>query len=153
VFDHTVFYATSGGQQHDQGYIEFNGNKYEVKDVIKGPNGQHFHLVDLGNDKLVLNEICTLHANLDIRKRISRNHSVEHLIQHALQTVIDKSIRQEGAFKSADKVTFDFQYHHKLTDEQIIKVQAEVNKYINQALPVETHLMYLDEAKQSGAIA
>jgi alanyl-tRNA synthetase len=154
VFDHTVFYATSGGQEHDRGYIQLHNQKYQVIDVIKGPNGQHFHKVSLHKDVvLAIGDACELHVDSQIRKLTSANHSVEHLIQHALRTIIDKSIRQEGAFKSANKVTFDYHYPHKLSDEQIIKVQDEVNKYIQQNLPVQTKLMHLDEAKQDGAIA
>lgn len=152
VFDNTVFYATSGGQQHDSGYIKSGNIKLDIIDVIKGPNGQHFHKIK-PTRTLSVGDEYELCIDSDVRLKTSRNHSVEHLIQQALQTVIDKSIRQEGAFKSAEKVTFDFQYHNKLTNEQIIKVQNEVNKYIAQAHPVKTCMMDLEEAKQNGAIA
>jgi alanyl-tRNA synthetase len=110
-------------------------------------------LVDLKDISLRIGDVCGLDIDELIRLNIARNHSVEHLIQKALQTVIDPIIRQEGAFKSAQKVTFDFRYAQKLSDEQIIKLQDEVNKYINQATPVDTKLMTLEEAKQFGAIA
>jgi alanyl-tRNA synthetase len=87
------------------------------------------------------------------RMSLSRNHSAEHLIQHALQVVVDKSIKQEGAFKSPEKVTFDFQYPQKLTNEQLESVENQINEYIKLAVNVKTHHMTIDEAKQFGAIA
>jgi alanyl-tRNA synthetase len=105
------------------------------------------------NKQIKVGDDAALQVNVEIRKALSRNHSVEHLIQHALQTVISHTIKQEGAYKSAEKVTFDFQYPHKLTDEQLEKVEKYINELINKAAPVTTHHMTLEEAKQFGAIA
>jgi alanyl-tRNA synthetase len=121
--------------------------------VIKGPNGQHFHLFDTNGHNIPVGAKVNMHVDQVARLNSARNHSVEHLIQQALQVVIDRSIRQEGAFKSPEKVTFDYQYRSKLTDEQIIKVQDEVNKYIQASLPINTKLLSLDDAKKEGAIA
>lgn len=153
VFNKTVFYATSGGQIHDSGYAEFKHKRATIIDAIKGPNGQHFHLFDTNGGEITIGEKGNLYVDQEARLNSARNHSVEHLIQHALQTVIDSTIRQEGAFKSPEKVTFDYQYRSKLTTEQIIKVQDEVNKYIHQELPVDTKLLHLEDAKKEGAIA
>jgi alanyl-tRNA synthetase len=119
---------------------------------MKAPHFQHLHLVD-ATKSIKVGDYANLQVNAAVRKALSRNHSVEHLIQHALQTVISSTIKQEGAYKSAEKVTFDFQYPHKLTDEQIEKVEKYINELINKAAPVTTHHMTLEEAKQFGAIA
>jgi alanyl-tRNA synthetase len=120
--------------------------------VLKGPNLQHFHLIE-PKQPIKIGTDAHLIVDPQIRDAASKNHSVEHLLQHALQTVIDKNIKQEGAFKSADKLSFDFILPNKLTPEQIKLVQKQVNEYIHQALPITTNLQTLAEAKQSGAIA
>jgi alanyl-tRNA synthetase len=152
VFDKTPFYATSGGQQHDNGIVKFNHQEFNVLDVIKTPNSQHLHLINI--DKTIkVGDKANLLVDPTSRISLSRNHSSEHLIQHALQVVVDKSIKQEGAFKSPEKVTLDFQYSEKLTDKQLENVENEINGYIKLAVNVKTHHMTIDEAKQFGAIA
>ena len=148
VFEQTPFYATSGGQIHDTGLIN---NKYFVKDVIKAPNFQHVHHVE--DADLTLGEIVHLAINVDDRIRVTRHHSVEHLLQSSLKRNISQTIKQEGAFKSPDKVTFDFQHHQKLTDDQLQMVEDWINDAIEQSIPIEVLNMTLEEAQQSGATA
>ncbi len=149
VFDNTCFYATSGGQLHDIGTIN---KSIIVDDVIKGPNLQHIHHIS-NVDNLKLNQICELEIENKKRELVTKNHSVEHLLHISLVNVIDKSIKQEGAFKSPEKVTFDFNYHKKITDEDIKKIEDEVNKIINSKIDSQTLFLELDEAKQMGAMA
>ena len=148
VFEQTPFYATSGGQIHDTGLIN---NKYFVKDVIKAPNFQHVHHVE--DADLTVGDTVHLSINVDDRIRITRHHSVEHLLQSSLKRNISQTIKQEGAFKSPDKVTFDFQHHQKLTDEQLQAVEDWVNNVINEEIPIQVLNMSLEEAQESGATA
>lgn len=148
VFDETVFYATSGGQIHDTGTIN---NTIIVDDVIKAPNFQHVHHVK--NAHLNLNDIVHLKINIDERHKNMAHHSTEHLLQAALQNVVTNQINQQGAFKSPYKLSFDFQYHEKLSDKKIQELEDWVNDVVKQAIPVEVLMMTLDEAKASGAIA
>lgn len=147
VFDQTPFYATSGGQIHDTGLIN---NKYFIDDVNKGPNFQHVHHV-LAAD-LTMGEMVDLQINTEDRKKVTRHHSVEHLVQSALKRNIDQNIKQEGAFKSPDKVTFDFQHHQKLTDEQLNVLENWVNAVINEEIPVDVLNMSLEDAQKAGAL-
>ncbi len=148
VFDKTCFYATSGGQEHDIGTI----SNYDVLDVIKGPNGQHLHLIEI-NKPIKLGDKFYLQIDVNNRKSCSCNHSCEHLLQKALQTSISDLIHQEGAYKSAQKLTFDFSYQSKLTDEQLINVEQKVNEYIKSNAKVTTKLMNLEDAKKMHAQA
>ena len=148
VFDKTCFYATSGGQEHDIGTI----SGYDVLDVIKGPNGQHLHLIEV-NKPIKLGDKFNLQIDVNNRKLCACNHSCEHLLQKALQTSISDLIHQEGAYKSAQKLTFDFSYQSKLTDEQLIKVEQKVNEYIKSNTIVTTKLMNLEDAKKMHAQA
>lgn len=149
VFDRSCFYATSGGQLHDTGCID---KLVTVTDVIKGPNLQHIHHVDNAFN-FTLGSVHTLSYDLERRMFLTRNHTVEHLIHAALGTLIDSNIKQEGAFKSPEKVTFDFQYHKKLTPEELHKVEQHINDIINQSIPVETLKLTLEEAQAAGAKA
>jgi alanyl-tRNA synthetase len=154
VFDQTVFYATSGGQDHDTGYVIFNDSKLEIIDVVKGPNGQHLHLINnLHSLSITKGDKFSLFVDKSHRLATSRNHTTEHLLQQALQTVIDPNIKQEGAFKSATKLTYDFHFHEKLSSNQLIKIQDQVNEYIKQAMPVTVTFASLEEAQNKGAKA
>lgn len=154
VFDKTCFYATSGGQEHDNGKIYINNLSYDVTNVIKGPNGQHFHYVELNDNSLI---DTTMVANLVIDKKrrlaLSRNHSAHHLLETALKQLISDSIHQQGSNLTPQRLTMDFNYSSKLSIDQINAVEAKVNEFILAAKDVETKLMTLQEAKESNAIA
>ncbi len=150
VFDNTVFYATSGGQICDTGIITINNNQVKVDDVIKGPNGQHFHHVV--NASIKLNDHADLQINEHNRSLVTKNHSTEHLLHKALRTLIDQNINQEGAFKSPEKVTFDFSCDHHLSNDELMKIEDEVNSYIQANKPVCINMLTLEEAKQENAV-
>lgn len=149
VFDKSCFYATSGGQLHDIGYVNWT---IEVVDIFKGPNLQFVHQVT-NVDKLIIGEECLLSYNEEIRNLSTKNHSVEHLIHASLAKLIDSNIKQEGAFKSAKKVTFDFQYHLKLSEEQLKAIENEINKIIKEKIEVKVLDLSLAEAEKLGAKA
>ena len=149
VFDKTCFYATSGGQLHDFGWID---HSMEVDDVVKGPNLQHLHHVTNINE-LKIGQECYLKIDKQKRLLITKNHSVEHLIHITLVKQVDSSIKQEGAFKSPEKVTFDFQYHEKMTEDKIKKLEDTINGIINKKVPVDVLFLSLEEAKKMGAMA
>lgn len=154
VFNKTCIYANSGGQIADSATIIINNVTYEVIDAIKGPNGQHLHEIEtINNESIFINE--TAHLKVDELKRqiISAHHSIEHLIHIALKKIVDPNIKQEGASKTVEKVSFDFQYHQKLTDNQLRDIENQINQWIDQSIDVETHIQNLQQAKQMGAIA
>lgn len=148
VFDQTVFYATSGGQQHDTGYIN---NKYFIDDVFKGPNLQHIHHVV--NASISINDNVDLEINFNDRKKNMAHHSSEHLLQSALKKFVDSNIKQQGAFKSPTKLTFDFQHHEKLSNEVLSQIENWINSIIKDKIPVEVLNMTLEEAKANNASA
>jgi alanyl-tRNA synthetase len=153
VFDHTVMYATSGGQVHDQGIVKFKNHDYHVIDVVKGPNFQHFICIDTKANEITVGDVALQIVDKQFRLNVARNHTSEHLIQYILQTKINKNIKQEGAFKSNEKVTFDFKYENKINEQQISLIELSINDLINSNIEVKTKLQTLDEAKKEGAIA
>ncbi len=153
VFDKTIIYAQCGGEVADKAYIIINNKKIDVLDTIKGPNGQHFHKVAISYLNIKIGD--DVHINLDVKlkKIISATHTAEHLIQSTLQKIIDKNIKQMGASKTHEKLTFDFQYHKKISDEQLKQIEDLINNYILNDYKVDILYMTLDEAIKIGALA
>ena len=136
---------------HDNGEIFINGKPIEVDDVIKGPNGQHFHHVE--NSYLInLNDSVDLKINIHQRELTTKNHSTEHLLHKALRELVSKNIKQEGAFKSSEKVTFDFACDYHLSNDQILAIENKVNEYINSAKEVKINITDIDTARKMNAV-
>uniref|UniRef100_A0A8C5GQN2 Alanine--tRNA ligase n=1 Tax=Gouania willdenowi TaxID=441366 RepID=A0A8C5GQN2_GOUWI len=150
VLDKTPFYATSGGQIHDSGKI--NGQK--ILDVFKASNGQHVHKIEL-DDKIEIKIEQLVDCQIDVKSRykVTAAHSAEHLLHEALKSVVDKNIKQEGAFKSSEKLTFDFYHYEKLTSEQIFNLESHITNVINSKIDSEVLFVTLEEAIEMGAIA
>ncbi len=147
VLEETPFYATSGGQLCDKGFID----DYEVLDVIKLPNGQFLHILD----DFVLNEgdQVTAKVMVDNRADITKNHSCAHLVHKSLKLVLGDHVHQQGSQISKDEMRFDFNNYSNLTDEEILKVEELVNEHIKAAHEVITKEMPIEEAKKTGAEA
>ena len=153
AFDTTTFYAESGGEIADSGYIEFNGKQYKVLDVQKAPHKQHLHTVDLGEDYIDLDTECKLVVDLEFRKCISRNHSSVHLLQKALQEVVGSHIKQAGSYVDDKRLRFDFTHFEKISQEDLNKVERRVNEMIHKSIESDIKIMSIDEAKKTGAMA
>lgn len=146
IVDVTPFYATSGGQIHDTGYI----NEFYVDDVFKTPNFQHVHHIKSAS--LKINENVHLAINIENRRKNMAHHSSEHILQAALKNIIDENIKQKGAFKSPEKLTFDFQLDYKLSNNQLAEIENWVNNYIQEKHNVDVLFMNLEEAKKNNVI-
>lgn len=149
VFDASCLYATSGGQMCDTGWID---KSLVIHDVIKGPNLQHIHHVENAYD-LRINTEHTLTYYDQRRQSLTKNHSAEHLIHAALTKLVDKNIRQEGAHKAPDKLSFDFQYHEKLSPEKLKEIETHINGVIKKGIKTQVLELSLDEAQAVGAKA
>lgn len=154
ILNQTNFYAESGGQVADTGYlINEHGQSIIVHNVNKAPNRQHLHFVDTGDYVLHLDEVVELHIDLQKRMRIMRHHSSAHLLQKALIQVVGSHIHQAGSYVDDQKVRFDFTHFEKVNAQQLEEVERKVNEWIDAGLPCKIQLMELDEAKKLGAIA
>ncbi|GKX30100.1 alanine--tRNA ligase [Vallitalea longa] len=149
----TPFYATSGGQVADLGYITTDTGKFQVEDVVKiiGNKIGHIGVVVEGNIKV--NQDATLVVDEANRKATAKNHSATHLLQKALRNVLGSHVEQAGSHVTHDKLRFDFTHFQPLTEEEIRKVEDEVNSKIMEGLNIETTEMSIDEAKKLGAMA
>ncbi|MCB2309666.1 alanine--tRNA ligase [Clostridium tagluense] len=153
VTEVTPFYAEMGGQIFDKGII-FNDNfKAEVYDCQKNASGKIVHFALMLEGTLKTDEFVTLRVEKKRRTEIGRNHTATHMLQEALKRVLGDHVHQSGSYVDEDRLRFDFTHFSALTQEEIIKVEELVNNNIMQSYKVETNIMTIDKAKESGAIA
>lgn len=153
VFDHSCFYATSGGQIADTGLVYNENIKAVVKDVNKAPNGQFLHHVVIENGEIRVGDVLSQEINKDDRRAIKANHSSLHLLQSALRQVVGTHVAQAGSYVCKDYARFDFSHYEKISSEDLDKVEKLVNSWIGQELPIVTEVMDIEEAKKTDAIA
>ena len=153
VFEHSCFYAESGGQCADTGYIENKDTKAFVSDVKKAPNGEFLHHVNIENGSIRNGDEFDLKINLEDREKIRANHSSLHLLQSALRNVLGDHVAQAGSYVCRDYGRFDFTHYEKISKEDLDKIERLVNEYICAAYPVNTEVLDIEEAKKTGAIA
>jgi alanyl-tRNA synthetase len=153
VTEVTPFYAEMGGQTSDRGII-FNDNfKAEVYDCQKNASGKVVHFVNMIKGSLKMEEVVTLKVDADRRFEVCKNHTATHMLQEALKRVLGDHVHQSGSYVNEDRLRFDFTHFSALTEDEIIKVQKIVNDSIMQVSKVETDVMTIEKAKESGAIA
>ncbi len=153
VTEVTPFYAEMGGQIGDKGII-FNDNfKAKVYDCQKDISGKIIHFVEVLEGTLIVDEIVTLRVDEDRRAQICKNHTVTHMLQETLKRVLGDHVHQSGSYVNEDRLRFDFTHFSALTEKEITKVQQIVNDNIMKAYKVETNVMTIEKAKETGAIA
>lgn len=153
ILDLTPFYAEMGGQVADTGYIYNDRCKAEVIEVLKAPNKQHMHIVNVEEGKLSIGDTVKARINIKKREAIMKNHSAAHLLQCALRKVLDSSVSQAGSKIDERLLRFDFTYSNKIDDNDIIKIESLVNEMIKNGTKSNTEEMDLESAKRKGATA
>lgn len=153
ILSATCFYAESGGQCADTGTLHGDGFRADVTDVQKAPHKQPLH--HLENIEGVLHVGDTAEGAYDYaaRQKTRANHSSLHLLQAALKKVLGDHVAQAGSYNCPDYARFDFTHFEKPTAEQLHEVERLVNEKINEALPVTTEVLSLEDAKKTGATA
>lgn len=147
------FYAESGGQVADSGFLKNDKCKLEVLDVIKAPNGQHLLQVKVLEGTVTKGDKILTHVLKEKRTAIMKNHSSVHLLQKSLQELLGDSVHQAGSKVDEECLRFDFNYHGRLSDELIMKVEELVQEKIDAAYETKIEYLSLDEAKRKGAMA
>ena len=153
IVDETPFYANMGGQEGDKGVISCANGEFEVVDTIKLKGGKVGHVGHVTKGMFKLGDPVTLSVNEENRKATCKNHTATHLLQKALREVLGTHVEQQGSLNNAGHLRFDFSHFSAMTAEELAEVEKKVNEKIAENLCVETKLMTIDEAKQSGAMA
>jgi alanyl-tRNA synthetase len=151
VFNVTPFYAESGGQAGDTGYIEADGEKIAIIDTKK-ENNLSIHICKT----LPKNITAAFHAVVNTPKRIAtaNNHSATHLLHYALQQVLGSHVEQKGSLVNDEYLRFDFAHFQKMTSQEIQKVEAIANALIRKNSKLdERRSIPIDEARAMGAKA
>jgi alanyl-tRNA synthetase len=152
VLDKTPFYAESGGQIGDKGYISGDGVLVRIEDVKKESDFFiHFGRIERGTIRI--GDEITAQIDRGCRRRAQANHTATHLLQAALKKVVDEGISQAGSLVSFDRLRFDFNCPRALTSEEVIQIEELVNSWISEAHGATIEEMPIAEAKAKGAVA
>lgn len=151
--DETPFYATSGGQEADNGVIRTEGGVFQVEDTIKLLGGKIGHVGHVVSGMLKVGDKVSLEVNEEKRALSARNHSATHLLQQALRQVLGTHVEQAGSSVNEYRLRFDFTHFSAMTKEELKKVENIVNQQIMNCLPVKAENMPIEEAKKTGAAA
>ncbi|GAA0813806.1 alanine--tRNA ligase [Colwellia asteriadis] len=151
ILDHTPFYAESGGQAGDSGFLHLDGGYFEVKDTTKLGNAYAHRGIahtDMGLNRRVKAEI-----DVERRAAIVKNHTATHLLHAALRKVLGEHVGQKGSLCDSEKLRFDFSHFEAVTADELKAVEQLVNDEIRRNHLKQTESMYIEEAKEKGAMA
>ena len=153
VIDKTVFYPEMGGQIGDKGIIEGRNGKAYVINTKKNVSGKIIHYVEVKEGSFSAGEEVNLFVEKQRRSFIAKNHTATHMLQDALKEIVGSHVHQSGSYVDNERLRFDFTHFQALSSEELQKVEDLVNEKIMEVANVETNLMTIEEAKESGATA
>ena len=152
ILDKTPFYAESGGQIGDKGYLSGDNLLVRIEDVQK-ESGLFVHIGKVERGTITIGDSITAQIDRACRRRAQANHTATHLLQAALKKIVDDSISQAGSLVAFDRLRFDFNCPRALKPAELEQIESQINTWIAEAHDAETSVMSLDEAKAKGAIA
>ncbi|MCQ4321043.1 alanine--tRNA ligase [Stutzerimonas stutzeri] len=152
VLDQTPFYAESGGQVGDCGYLSADGLRFDVRDTSKaGGAFLHHGILDSGS----LQVGATVEATVDasVRQSTALNHSATHLLHAALRQILGEHVSQKGSLVDSQRLRFDFSHFEAIRPEQLKALEDKVNAEIRGNTAVEIEETDIETAKSKGAMA
>ena len=152
VVNQSPFYAESGGQVGDHGYIRTQTGLAEVTDTRKTA-GVFLHVATVSEGTILRGQPAKLEVSHARRSQIRANHSATHLLHEALRRALGDHVAQKGSLNAPDRLRFDFSHSIGMTPAELSQVEAEVNAFIRQNSSVETRIMTPDDARALGAQA
>jgi len=152
ILDKTTFYAESGGQIGDTGFIVGNKGTFRVSNTQK-VDDVYIHIGCVEQGSFVPNDFIKTEVDEERRLSIMRNHTATHLLQSALRHVLGEHVKQQGSLVSDDRLRFDFSHPQGLTEAQIQSIEESVNRSVMQCTPVIKKDMSIHDAKKNGALA
>lgn len=152
VLDQTPFYAESGGQIGDCGFLNAANGRFDVRDTTK-TGGAFLHHGVLASGNLTVGAPVETQVDADVRHATSLNHSATHLLHAALRQVLGEHVQQKGSLVDSQRLRFDFSHFEAIKPEQIKALEDIVNAEIRKNSPVETEETDIETAKAKGAMA
>ncbi|MCK6382483.1 MAG: alanine--tRNA ligase [Leptospiraceae bacterium] len=148
----TPFYAESGGQLGDTGYIRGKNSTFQVTDTQK-ENDVYFHIGIVLSGKFSEKEIVELEIDEVRRKNLSKHHSGTHLLNGALRKILGSHVMQKASLVCPDYLRFDFSHSKALEETEIEKIEETVNISIKNSILVNTKVLPIEEAKKTNAVS
>ena len=152
VLEQTPFYAESGGQVGDVGFIFAGENRFRVEDTQKIKAAVHGQFGAVVSGRLKVGDTVSAEIDNDIRDSIMRNHSVTHLMHKALRDVLGTHVEQKGSLQNVELTRFDISHPQGISAEEIAEVERRVNAAIIANVPVKVETMSIEDAQKSGAM-
>lgn len=154
ILDKTPFYAESGGQIGDHGILSVQGvGAINVTDVQKIAGGLFLHKGVVQEGTIEVGGSVDAKVNTRLRQRAQAHHTATHLLQSALKKIIGTDVSQAGSLVAFDRLRFDFNLSRPMTEDEVSRAEDFINDWISMAVPLQTKVMGLAEAKRAGAIA
>ncbi|MFI7837211.1 alanine--tRNA ligase [Pseudomonas asiatica] len=152
VLDRTPFYAESGGQVGDTGYLQAGAARFDVRDTTK-TGGAFLHHGVVASGALEIGSPVEAKVDADVQHATSLNHSATHLLHEALRQVLGEHVQQKGSLVDSQRLRFDFSHFEAVKPEQIKALEDIVNREVRKNTAVETELTDIETAKAKGAMA
>ncbi|MGG7674622.1 alanine--tRNA ligase [Pseudomonas sp. WC2] len=152
VLNQTPFYAESGGQIGDCGFLQAGSARFDVRDTTK-TGGAFLHHGVLDSGSLTIGTPVETHVDAEVRHATSLNHSATHLLHAALRQVLGEHVQQKGSLVDSQRLRFDFSHFEAIKPEQIKALEDIVNAEIRKNSAVETEETDIETAKNKGAMA
>ena len=152
VLENTPFYAESGGQVGDVGFLASANGRFEVRDTQKKA-GLFIHQGVLTEGELHADESIVAEVSAELRQRTRLNHSATHLLHAALRNILGDHVAQKGSLVDAEKLRFDFSHEGQLSETELLEIEQQVNAEIRANHPVKIQQMSFKDAQNYGAVA
>ncbi len=153
ITNQTPFYAESGGQVGDQGFISTANCKIKITDTQKKMGDLHVHLGKVESGSIKIGENVNLAIDVERRNDARAYHSATHLLHEALRRTLGKHVIQKGSLVSPEKLRFDFSHNKPIENSELNKIEKYVNDMVATSSDVRTRIMTPDEAVENGALA
>jgi alanyl-tRNA synthetase len=153
VLDRTPFYAESGGQVGDRGWLTGEEVRLTVLNTQKLGGDVFGHVCRVEAGELRVGDKLEAKVDAERRRATALNHSATHLMHAALRHILGDHVQQKGSLVDPERLRFDFSHFEPVSREQLRAIERRVNQEIRENHPVETRVMTLEDAKATGAMA
>ena len=153
ITNQTPFYAESGGQVGDQGFMKNSDCEIKINDTQKKMGDLFIHYGKVIKGKLKVKDTVNLEINIEKRNNSKAYHSATHLLHESLRRTLGKHVTQKGSLVSPDRLRFDFSHNKPIEEKQMTEINKAVNQIVATGGEVQTRIMTPKEAVNMGALA